>query len=486
MVYGTRCRWTSSAALLVVVSLVAACSSRDDSDAVPTVPGDGGVTTDAPDATDAPVSTDEPGATDAPETTEGAVDLGSGDLGSGDFGTLTAVCGPGDAGGDTARGVTDDSITVGTGADVQNPFIPGLGAGFFAAADAFATWCNEAGGINGREVVVNEHDGGLFNAGAAIVASCETDFMIVGNGFAQDDQTVEPRLGCELGQIPAYQTSEVAVNSGLQVQPMPAPLDEWFVGGFKAADAKYPGILNTTGMLGSAVPAQERNNRGVTEGIASIGGAVVDLQRVPPGPTDNWRPYAEAQKAADVQFLVPGAAAIGAMSPYGQAMNNAGFAPTAMMLDSTAYKPVNYLALNDADLPPFYLYIQFWPENIADQSPAATQSIEMLEATGRDARYDFEYIQGLNAWMLWAVAATACGSDLTVECVLEQAGSQQGWTAGGLVPPSDLSATDLSTNQCFLIVQATPDGWVYDAEMTQPNTDAFNCSPDNVAAVDIG
>jgi hypothetical protein len=171
------------------------------------------------------------------------------------------------------------------------------------------------------------------------------------------------------------------------------------------------------------------------------------------------------------------------MTPYGQAMNNAGFAPTAMILDSTAYTPSNYEATADADLPPFYLALQFWPEALADRSPAATQAIEMLRAVDAEADYDFEYVQGLNAWILFAVAATACGSDLTVECVLEQAGSQQGWTAGGLVPPSNLSATDLNQNQCFLIVRATPDGWVYEEEMTQPNTEVFNCSPDNVAAV---
>jgi ABC-type branched-subunit amino acid transport system substrate-binding protein len=451
--------------------LSAACSFRDDAPAATEAPA--GITSDTTSETTVATT----------EVTVGDGDASTGN--AGDFGTLSGVCGPGDATGTTARGVTDTTITVGTGADVQNPFLPGLGAGFFAAADAFAEWCNAAGGINGREIVVNKHDGGLFNAGAAVVAACETDFMLVGNGFAQDDQTPEPRLACDLGQIPAYQNSAAASASGLQVQPLPIPLDEWFVGGYRAVEAKYPGSLAAAGILGSAVPTVERNNTGAAAGIESLGGTVVDVQRVPPGNVDNWRPYAEALKQAGVTFLVPGAAAIGAMSPFGQAMDAAGFEPAAMVLDSSAYKPVNYLALDDADLPPFYLAIQFWPESLADRSPATAQAIEMLAAVDSEATYDFEYVQGLNAWILWAVAASACGSDLTTECVLEQAGSQQGWTAGGLVPPSDLSATELNMNTCFLIVQATPQGWVYDEEMTAPNTDAFNCSPDNVATVDI-
>ncbi len=470
-------RWTGIA-LVVLVALTTACSARDgqaspttdaesSSTEVPTPPPSDTIDATSP-ATDA--------TTPAPDETA--------ELSSGDFGTLASVCGPGDASGATARGVTDDTITLGAGADVKNPFLPGLGAGFFAAAESFATWCNSAGGINGREIVVNEHDGGLLNAGAAIVAACETDFMMVGNGFAQDDQTVEPRLDCELGQIPAYQTSIVAGESALQVQPFPAPADEWFVGGYQAVARKYPGVLDAVGILGSAVPTVERNNRGAAAGTEAIGGTVVDVQRVPPGAVDNWRPYAEAQKAAGVQMLVPGAAAIGSMTPYGQAMNNAGFAPTAMILDSSGYKPANYLATGDAELPPFYLALQFWPESIADQSPAATQAIEMLRAVDPDGSYDFEFVQGLNAWILFAVAAGACGSDLTVECVLEQAGSQRGWTAGGLVPPSDLSTTDATMNPCFLIVSATPDGWVYEPEMTNPNTEVFNCAPENVATIE--
>jgi len=502
MVHRVPPRWATGFALITVVGLTAACSSRDEtvsetvppSTDLPTSVATASTTpsTTEPDSTDAPTEPDstdaptEPDSTDAPtqpESTDAPTDTTVPADSSSDFGTLTGVCGPGDASGATARGVTDDSITVGTGADVENPFLPGLGIGFFAAAEAFATWCNAAGGINGREIVVNEHDGGLFNAGAAVVASCETDFMMVGNGFAQDDQTVVPRLECELGQIPAYQTSVAASQSGLQVQPLPSPVDQWLVGGYRAVGEKYPGVLDAVGILGSAVPTQERNNVGAKAGTEAIGGTVVDIKRVPPGSVDNWRPYAEAQKAAGVQMLIPGAAAVGSMTPYGQAMNNAGFAPMAMILDSTAYKPVNYEATAEADLPPFYLALQFWPEVLADQSPAATQAIEMLAAIDSEASYDFEYIQGLNAWLLFAVAATACGSDLTIECVLEQAGSQQGWTAGGLVPPKDLSATDLTMNECFLIVRATSDGWVYEEEMTKPNTEAFNCSPDNVASV---
>jgi len=487
-------RLRSGAALLTIVSLAAACSSRDESTTASAAPetapttesADTTQTTAASNTTDAPAAT-EPEPTDVPTTDAPTTDAPTTDApaeaGSGDFGSLQGICGPGDASGATARGITDTEITVGVTADPGNPIIPGLGAEFFDAGKAFTDWCNAAGGINGRKIVVNDHDAGLFNVGAAMIEACETDFMLVGNGNALDDVGVDPRLGCELAQIPAYQVSPQANASGLQVQPLPAPIDEWFVGGYEAVSTKYPGIIDATGILGSNQPSQERNNLGPAAAIEGLGGTVVDIQRVP-GIPDNWRPFAEAQKAAGVNLLIPGAAAIGFMGTYGQAMNNAGFAPTAMMLDGTAYDQTNYEATAAADLPPFYLYLQFWPAELADQNPATAQAIEMLQAANPSGEYNFSYVQGLNAWILWATAASACGSDLTAQCVLTQAAQQTDWTAGGLVPPSDLSLDELHMNECFLIVRAEPDRWVYEEEMTAPNTEAFNCSPDNVAAVE--
>ena len=46
-------------------------------------------------------------------------------------------------------------------------------------------------------------------------------------------------------------------------------------------------------------------------------------------------------------------------------------------------------------------------------------------------------MQTASAFMLWATAAKACGSDLTRECVLNEADGIDEWTGGGLHVPSD-------------------------------------------------
>src|SRR5687768_1099400 len=72
----------------------------------------------------------------------------------GSFGDLDEVCSDGDASGSTAQGVTDDEIVIGTVSDPGFAGRPGLNQELFDAAKVFSEWCNEAGGINGREIKV--------------------------------------------------------------------------------------------------------------------------------------------------------------------------------------------------------------------------------------------------------------------------------------------------------------------------------------------
>jgi hypothetical protein len=80
---------------------------------------------------------------------------------AGSFGSLSNICGPGDAKGATARGVTDSTIDIATLADPGNSILPGLTQEFFDTGDAFVKWCNAAGGINGRKIVLHKRDAKL-------------------------------------------------------------------------------------------------------------------------------------------------------------------------------------------------------------------------------------------------------------------------------------------------------------------------------------
>src|SRR4051812_40220960 len=126
---------------------------------------------------------------------------------TGDFGSVKSVCAPGSASGGSARGLNGNTIRIGVLADPGSTVTPGLGQEFFDVADVFTKWCNAAGGINGRKIVVDKIDAKLFNVGAAIIQACQKDFMLVGGGNALDAVGVQPRLNCKLGEVPGYTVS---------------------------------------------------------------------------------------------------------------------------------------------------------------------------------------------------------------------------------------------------------------------------------------
>ena len=85
--------------------------------------------------------------------------------------------------------------------------------------------------------------------------------------------------------------------------------------------------------------------------------------------------------------------------------------------------------------------------------------------------------------MLWAQSAKACGSQLTGTCVIDKAGSQQGWTGGGIIAPVNTHVGAGVLSDCFVLLKATPTGFVLAPDVTKPNKDIFNCDPANVVTV---
>jgi hypothetical protein len=134
-------------AVVLTVSLAAAACGRDEGDTESRTPttaagGDGSTTTAA--------------------GSDNRLDNGS-------FGDIEQVCSDGDAAGATDVGVTDESIQVGTLTDKGFTGSPGLIAEMYDAAVAFAAWCNEHGGISGRELVIADRDAAIVDYNARII-----------------------------------------------------------------------------------------------------------------------------------------------------------------------------------------------------------------------------------------------------------------------------------------------------------------------------
>jgi len=399
--------------------------------------------------------------------------------GPGDFGDLADVCGPGDATGATARGVTDTAIQITTMGDPGNTIRPGLGQEGFDVANGFAQRCNEAGGILGRKIEVHTRDAKLFEAGARFVEACQTDFMSVGGGNGLDDATVEPRLGCELGQMPSFTASAKATEADLQVLAAPNPLDRYPIGGIRLVSEAVPGTAEHFGLLGRDDANGAATLNRAKDAAAMVGVTVVDVATHPASAVDNWRPYVETWRAKGVEMFTP--ISWPDISVIVQAMNDVGWQPKAIALTSIGYNDGTIAAAKNSDLPPTWVGLNYWPFELADDNPAVSQLVDLVHSVNPDAKFTNFHVTAMNAWLLWAVSAKACGSDLTVECVLREAKTQSSWTAGGMLPTVDLSVANPEPHSCFVLMRATADGFVYDEEVTQPTDSIYNCDPANEA-----
>ncbi len=424
----------------------------------------GGSKASAPASASAKVSASAPATSTAP--------------GPGDFGTLKAICGPGDAKGATARGVTDTEIRVSTMGDPSNTVIPGAGQESFDVAQAFVTWCNAAGGINGRKIVLSKRDGKLFNIAAQVINACQTDFMLVGDANPLDAAGVKPRLACNLAQIPAYASSPEAAAAGEQVV-IDSSVPQVAVGAWRALGKAYPEAFQHISMVtvngGGLDTFAERQQ----DALTSIGDKVVNFQKAPIIGPSNWRPYAE-------QANLAGAKAIITLSPdisaFVRSLDDVGYKPQLMPLGVQNYNVGTISLAKSGILPPTYVSLTYWPFEAADQNPTVRQAISLIKTTSH-LTPDFAHLQALDAWLLWAVSAKACGSNLTGNCVIQHAGTMKDWTGGGIIAPVDTHVGPGNLSRCFTLLKATPTGFVLVPEITKPNKDIFNCDPANVVTV---
>ena len=398
--------------------------------------------------------------------------------GPGDFGTLKAVCGPGNATGATTRGVTDTEIHLGTMADPSNTVLPGAGQESFDIGDAFVKWCNAAGGILGRKLVVTKRDSKLFNVGARMLEACQGDFMLVGNATPLDEPGLKPRLACNLAQIPAYVVSPDVAVAPEQVV-LDTSLHEVAAGQWRALAKPFPPAFQAISLITVNGGGLDSFAARQQDALTSIGYKVVNFQKAPITGVDNWRPYAQNALSAGARSVITLSPDI---SAFVRSFSDVGWKPDLLALGVQNYNAGTIELAKEGVLPTTYVTMSYWPFEAAAQNPALQQAIALIKSSSK-LTPDFAHMQALTAWLLWAVSAKTCGSQLTGDCVIQKAGSLTAWTAGGLMAPVNTRVGEGELSQCFVLMKATPGGFVLAPDVTTPNQGIFNCDPANVVAV---
>ncbi len=405
--------------------------------------------------------------------------------GPGDFGDLTGVCGPGDAKGATDQGVTDTEITVGTASDPGAQQAPGLNQELFDAADAFVSWCNKAGGINGRTLKLNKHDAKLFEVGPRMVEACQTDFMLVGDGMALDSMGVQQREKCGLAQIAAYTVSQEAGRSKDSIEAMPnSDRGAHLLALLRSLKEKDPEAIQHFGMWNSDFASITPTGNRTRVAAEFLGYKMVDYETLPSQGVDNYRPYVEKLKAAGVQVFIDYHSPVNMIQAF-KAMADVGYYPKYVLLEGNFYNQSMITEIGAGlDKTTMLVNAITWPFELADQNPATAQFIQILKDNGGFAPKALG-VNAFSAWLLWAQSATACGSDLTRACVMQKATAVTDWTGGGLHVPFKPGQTTEMNSECVGLVQATSAGFVAATDKWfTPNDRIFYCDPKNNTPVD--
>ncbi|MGW5384382.1 ABC transporter substrate-binding protein [Nocardia sp. NPDC003963] len=382
----------------------------------------------------------------------------SGDSVVADFGDLTGVCQDGDAAGAPTQGVTDTEITVGVFSDVgysKNPE-------FVDAAKVFTSWCNAAGGINGRTITTQTHDSKVMAVRQKMVEACRTDFALVGGGAGLDGLGTKERLECTLPDIPAQVSQQPNLGTDLQVIPSPSTFAHYDpYNAFRQWLTKeaYPQSAGAVGIINGDSPVTKVLGDKAVESLNAMGAEVIYNQLYPVGGVTDWTPYAQAIKNAGVRGLV-WYGEDGPLTKLEEKLTSMDYKLDWIDPNNNAFKP-DYVDLlgrsagfqnNLVDLGGVV------PPQLADQSPAMQQLQDLYEKYAPDAVITLPAVRAFSAWLLFAKAAGSCGAELTRTCLIQAAQQEDAWSGGGLHSPNDLTDRDAPPT-CFNVMQATPEGW---------------------------
>jgi ABC-type branched-subunit amino acid transport system substrate-binding protein len=410
------------------------------------------------------------------ETSTTSKGTSSGGASTGAFGTSDVVCKKGSPSGSPAQGVSPSEVQIGTMADPGFAGRPGLDQELFDTATVFSKWCNDAGGINGRKIVVNQRDAALFNVKARMTEACASDFMLVGGGLVFDQDGVNTRLSCLMPDIAGYAVSPQARGADLLVQPLPNDTKTLPIGDYKYLAQKYPDATKAYGILTGDVDTTKIVARQADEAVQSLGWKKVYDDVYPAAGVTDWTPYAQKLKENGTKGLIW----VGEPENLGKllvALNDIGYQLDFIRTDANHYDQ-KLIDTAGSALKNVYVRSAFEPFEVAAAGSPTEQYLDAFKKYLPNGKAKALLgLQAWSAWLLFATAANECGNDLTRKCVYDNAKKIKEWTGGGLHATSDL--TTGRAPDCFAELIASPSGFKLVSDL-KPNEGIYRCDKGNV------
>jgi hypothetical protein len=388
------------------------------------------------------------------------------------FGTLASPCGPGTATGATDQGVTGTSIRIAYGDDRGYTGDPGLNKEMGDAVKAMIKWCNDQGGINGRQVVGDFYDAAITQVNTVTQQACKTDFMLVGEGWALDEAAEGTRVGCNLVAVPGFAVGPDFDNGPMKYEPVPGPADYQDASLFYEAAQLWPtqvkkaDFFHTT--LASATESTFAKN---SEEATAAGWDLLNCGvKINYNGEPDYKPFAAKFQSCGVQLvyynLTPGPQLFGFLT----AMNELGEHPlylTEAADYTTPFAQWNTQGIADQT----YTREAFQPLENADIVPAVKQYVDIVKGDG--GAVDQLGEQATSAFLLWATEAKACGSALSRQCMVNHLATVHDWTGGGLHSSAD--PADNLPPECGVLLKLTGGTW---SQFYPKTRGQYDCNPE--------
>jgi ABC-type branched-subunit amino acid transport system substrate-binding protein len=453
-------------ALVGVLVVGTACSSRDDDDAadttapaapVPATTGAAPVTTVTPPTSASSGVTVVDGATTVPDATTALppTTAPAGPM----FGTMPSPCGPGEATIAEGQNGDDGVLRLAAANDHDNQFVPGLTQELLDSSIAFAKWCNEQGGIKGLKIEIIDMDGHITESAAAMENGCDKAFAMVGGGMVLDDQEFPRFNECGMIDFAGYAvTATKALSSGM-VQPVPNPPNSRATQWLQWAAEEYPDAVKNTAIVFTDIATTAIVAEQLEAAMEATGGWKVTT-RIPVALGEaNWAPFAQQIKDRKV----------GAMSLVGEAttlalllkaMDEVNYRPEVILEEANHYdKALIERAGKSAE--GVMVRTMYAPFEEADQFPGLQSYFDVMEQYNPNGKQAGLGLQSMSAHLMFATAANACieANDgvLERECVLAEGRKIESWDGGGL--HAETHPNSGTAPECGVIMQVIDGRW---------------------------
>ena len=387
------------------------------------------------------------------------------------FGTLPSPCGPGTAKGATEQGVTDTSIHIAYGDDRGFSGSPGLDQEMGDAVKGMIKWCNDQGGILGRQIVGDFYDAAITQTTTVMQQACKTDFMLVGEGWALDEAAESIRVGCNLAAVPGFTVGPDVANGPMMFQAVPNPVDYLPASPYFEMAKLFPDLVTKYDFLHTTLAsATEVSYAKSQEAMTAAGwtnancGVTINY-----GGEPDYKPFAQKYQTCGVKLIFNN---LGAGPPlFGMltAIDQLGLKLTYLMETndySTQLSSWNTSGIADNA----YFRDAFIPLEEASQVPAVQQYLDAVKAVG--GKVDQLGQQAASSFLLWATEAKACGSNLTRQCMLNNLSKVHNWTGGGLHAQADPGGN--VPPQCGMLLKLT--GTTF-SQFYPKTLGQFDCDP---------